>query len=327
MNKTIQNIKTKYSKFFEALEKAKEDNEDIEYEINQNGSIVIFCNGEVKDKKGLSTIHLIDSEIDCIPSNTTFHSNVGILDNNSLKTIGEKVTIYGELNIIHCNNLESIGEKLSANFLFILGCNKLKELPNNIKIKDEIILENSNIQKFLGNIKAQSLGISKPKYNNIFIKNIENLEIEKLIIYDSTRLKNINKVKGLKTIIFYQPLYQTISKEERKKLINSSPSLEKSKNIEKYDKIILDHEMTEKFLKTIRELGYIDIYYNYLDFKSPNSFCSKLINEEYDLITEEEIEKYSNIKEFLIGENKIPVSITDYCVGLKGALYLKNIIN
>ena len=318
----IKKIQEKYSSFFNSIKEKK-----LEYKINKNGLINIFNNMKSTKKE---EIIFLPENIEYIPSNTKFHGHLIIQKNHQLSSIGKKVIVYGDMEISYCNNLKSIGKGLCAESFNTYECDNFKKIPDYTRIKKGIWLRtSSNIQEFGKKVKAQTLIIldentkdcSVENIESLKIKNIENLKVKKVEIFNNLKLNNLNKIKKLKEIICYKP----ISKENEKKLIDSFQAPEKAKTKVDNYKIILDFETNEFFLKTIKRLGYTSIYHNYLSFESPNSFCSKLLNEEYDLITEKEIQKYANIKEFLIGENKIPVSMIDYCISQEGILYIKKI--
>ena len=203
-------------------------------------------------------------------------------ESNNLKEIGINFDVNADLHILSCENLESVGKGLRAVNLYVEGCHKFNKLPNNTKVLEKITLEDTNIQEFGKNIKTKILEIDDVEHDNYSIKNMENLEAQELVIYYDMRLKNINKIKNLKKItmnktskIFFEIKENCLSDQKRKQILSG--------------KIVLDYEMTEEFLKSIKERGHKNTYRNYLDFKSPNSFCSKLINEEYDLIIEKEL--------------------------------------
>ena len=291
----------KYDEFFKFIVNDKY----LTYEIN-NGSIEVFNENMEKEDEKYSTIY-IEEPVDYIPPNTSFYENISMSDNNDLKKIGINFDVDADLHILSCENLESVGRGLRAVNLYIDGCHKFNKLPDNTKVLEKIKLEDTNIQEFGKNIKTKILEINDIEHDNYSIKNMENLEAQELFIYYDMRLKNINKIKNLKRIGFLQKILDETSQNEIDSIF------------------ILDNETTEGFLKTVKKL-YINMYRNYLDFKSPNSLCSKLINEEYNLITENDIQECilsNNNREVLIGENKIPVSMIDYCVGPKGILYLK----
>ena len=321
----ISEIQNKYSDFLSLLVKkikiSNTEETQARYVINQDGSIDVFCNDVNNDKEEENSNIYLNSNISYIPPNTRFHGNLNIF-HSLLEKIGKNVIINGSMKI-YTGSSYIINEGLYAKSFCVYDKN-LEILPNNVEIENDLTLYYCNIKEFGKNIKAKSLIVVDNDLKKYSIKNMENLDIENLIIYSEVRLNNINKIKNLKTIE-YNIFSQKISNAKKEELINYSPSPEKTKVRLDNNVMVLDHEMTEDFLKTIKRLGYLNIYHDYLNFKSPNSLCSKLINEEYDLITEEEIKKYSNIKEFLIGENKIPVNITDYCVGPKGILYLKQL--
>ena len=298
----IKEAKNKYPDFFYCLETK---NEQIEYKLNQDGFIDIFHNDETKNFIYLNSTKRNIS----VPPNVRFHKNVNMWK-SSLERIGENVIVNGNFYIINCSKLESIGEKLQcSNVLHISACENFKKIPDHTKSRI-IFLENQDIQEFGKNIEANTLRIKKDyDITSLCIKNMENLNINNLMIND-VRLNNINKIKNLKRIGFLQKILDETSQNE----IDDSV-------------FILDNETTEEFLKTVKKL-YINMYRNYLDFKSPNSLCSKLINEEYNLITENDIQECilsNNNREVLISENKIPINIIDYCVGQKGISYLKKL--
>ena len=312
----ISKIQNKYSDFFNLLT----INKKIKYIINEDSSIDIFYDDDFKELNYLLPTINLYSEIKHIPSRTTFHGSIYI-NEHTLKTIGKEIIVKGFIDI-NSNDLESIGEGLWAESIRIRRCNKLKIFPNNIKTK-KIILQYCNIQEFGKNIKTESLEIIDKDHKNHSIKNTKNLEAKKLIIHKDVRFKNISEIKNLKTI----ECNMEISEEAQKELIDSFKSLERIKNKVDNFKIVLDNKINENFLKTIKKLGYTNLYQNYLDFKSPNSFCRKLINEDYNLITKKDMLEcvLLNNKEVLICKNKIPIRMIDYCVGPRGIIYLKKI--
>ena len=332
----INKLKKEYPDFFISLEKNKKE---IGYRIDKKGFIhvyilktihndqkKIFFNSEGKNEKFFNLIdddgeiYFHGKEEYCIPSNTIFYGNVTISSYSNISEIGENVTVYGKLGICS-DNLKIIGEKLHVNSLEISDTDNLKKIPDHTRVKLEMKLIDSNIEEFGKDIKAETMVIRGGIGKTRSIKNIENLNIDSLELYHEIRLNNINKIKNLKEIFMRNPF--TFNEDEYNLLLNNATE----STLEYINMYIfsLNKDMTENFLKAIQKIGRTNIYHNYLDFKSPNSFCSKLINEEYNLITDEEIQKYSNVKEFLIGENKIPVNMIDYCINNKGVLYLKKI--
>ena len=222
--------------------------------------------------------------------------------------------------------MKNIGEGFSAGNLLILENKTFKKIPDNTKISNCIILYNSNVQEFGKNIKAKSLGIveKEKKRKDYFIKNIENLELEELVIHDDIKLENINKIKNLKIVIGYPAIPKEI--ESMRNLSHDIIKLlDPNVRNQPYEIINTHKEVLDSYNKTDNFLKRENVCYNYLNFKSPNSFFSKLLNEEYDLITEEEIQKYFNDKEFSIYRDKVFVNVIDYCVSPKGIFYLKKL--
>ena len=320
VRKRKKQIKNKYSDFFNSIKRNKG-----KYRINKDGSIDIRCYKWFKtigDRKVYMDKHYI-IETD-IPPNTTFYGIISFREINKMKREkNDDLNVnQGYVCLLYCDNVKNIGEGLSARGLFIFGCDAIKKIPDNTKISNGIVLCNSNIQELGKNIKAESLVIIKEKRKNYSIKNIENLEIENLVIYDDIRLKNINKIKNLEIVIGCPAISET--RKNDMKLVSSFNVTELIK-MRPVTLLFVLYGILCHYGKMDSFLKRKNICYNYLDFKSPNTFFSKLINEEYDLITEEEINKYFNNKKFFVYNNKIPVNIIDYCVSKESLSFIKSL--
>lgn len=329
MNSTTDELKAKYSGFFNFLDKQK----DISYKIYDTRTYIY---PHIYPHKHM-TLRIEESDnVENIPPNTSFYVSVRI-ENSKLKTIGEHVMVSnnpsdnllacftGEvpesknLTLVDCPNLDSIGNDFYIDGkLIISNTKKLKTLPNNMFAKI-MILNEVNIENVGEEIRIDNL---EPR--DYLTNHIDKIKASALII-DYTNpndgvFKNINKIKDLEII---KVQCKIISQKHKNIFFKQILSDQQREHLE-FNGFVLGNEVSFSFFSQINTLGYTMVTNNYLALKSPNSLCSKLINEEYDLITDEEIKKYLNNNVYLIGK-KIPVSIIDYCFNKKAFSLIKQL--
>lgn len=298
-NLNEQVIRNKYSKFFSFLENNRELKLDYEIYIYGNKFTINITPVKILNKLLIKPILNIEESdnIDHIP-NIIFPSSISIQKNKNIKTIGS-IDIFKNddspvyLKIKSLPSLKKIGDLnvgngMNNSHLFLIGDIGIKTLKNQI-ISNNIELIDCNIDLQL---KKYSQSNNFSNLSNSLSKYPKNLACNTFHI-NNIRIKNLYKYSIAKIKI-------------------NRPS-------EHDEDFLLSNKLTLSSFNIIKQKNLSNILNNYLDLKSPNTLCGKLINEEYNLITKKEIKKYLNNKQYQINEevssyeNKILVNIFDYC--------------
>lgn len=274
----------KYNKFFTFL-----NSKNIKYNINKKGIIKVL-------NKEILFIRKND-DIDIIPDNTIFYCGLDISENNFLEKIGKNVKVIGDLTIVDSPNLNEIGDGLNVKRTFeLMGKIGLKTLPNDLLVNSLTIEDYLNKDIKIG--KNTKIINELIYYNNdlSIIEFDENVQIKTIQIQSNTvkinKFHNINKNKELKLKKFYA----------NEVIINYEDKFDKNEY---------------NFWRTKHNAAH----YNYFFYTNEKIF-SKLFSEDFDKITEKEINNYIKNNNFTKSNNEI-VGIWEYCCSHKLMLFLR----